>query len=479
MANTSIVTYNINKINYYQFSLTNILDQIRKIDKIHIEFLSGNWDANIKYRSSFDRSLQELQPKYYQERGKWVDFVFTTKYFNSDIISLLVFSTESLAYDKMRLILLLFWRDIISKLSTNTNFKLQLKINFSLSIEDSNNNTVTNSKYKGTPIIRSIGSVNLYNTQNFYEALTYFEYYLYEQTDNYITFPAEDVILTYNICHEDSVINNIDISKKIFNSFLKTQTKNNMKNNKINLNLALKNLPLTTHLSKWGDMKVIEGHYPYQIKFKETKLIINATSNLYNYIVSVKGVFVDNKKTIIHRVKVTDKAFKTVFFNFIDINYNLITPDSFVRIYGNTQEVYHQGVRVLAQKRKKVKYFTTVKKNKSLTENFITMDLETKNINGNLTPYCVSIYDGKKAYSFYITDYNSSSEMLKASVKFILKRKYNKHRVYLHNFSYFDGIFLMKEIISITGSNNVKPVIRDGRIINLKVEFGFTVNPKK
>ena len=39
--------------------------------------------------------------------------------------------------------------------------------------------------------------------------------------------------------------------------------------------------------------------------------------------------------------------------------------------------------------------------------------------------------------------------------------------------SYFDGIFLLKEIIPITGSNNVKPVIRDGRIINLKVEFGL------
>lgn len=75
------------------------------------------------------------------------------------------------------------------------------------------------------------------------------------------------------------------------------------------------------------------------------------------------------------------------------------------------------------------------------------MDLETKNINEKLVPYCVSIFDGKRAYSFYITDYNSSETMLKTSIKFILRRKYNKHRVYLHNFSYFDGIFLMREII--------------------------------
>ena len=99
------------------------------------------------------------------------------------------------------------------------------------------------------------------------------------------------------------------------------------------------------------------------------------------------------------------------------------------------------------------------------------MDLETKDINGKLTPYCVSIFDGKLSKSFYITDYKSYVEMLRDSVLYILKRKYNKNRVYLHNFSHFDGIFLMKEIISITGSDQVKPVIRDNRIINLRVEF--------
>ena len=52
----------------------------------------------------------------------------------------------------------------------------------------------------------------------------------------------------------------------------------------------------------------------------------------------------------------------------------------------------------------------------------MTMDLETKNINGILIPYCVSIFDGNKAYSFYITEYASSDEMLKASILFILKR---------------------------------------------------------
>jgi hypothetical protein len=99
------------------------------------------------------------------------------------------------------------------------------------------------------------------------------------------------------------------------------------------------------------------------------------------------------------------------------------------------------------------------------------MDLETKEINGTLVPYCVSIFDGDQAYSFYVTDYKSSDEMLKASLQFILKRKYNEYKVYLHNFSYFDGIFLMKIISDLVSSNSIKPVIRDNRIINLRVEF--------
>ena len=467
MANTNIIKYNNSQTDYYQFSLDRILHQIRNLNKINNEFLSGNWDTNIKYRSSFYRNLQELQSKYYQERGKWVDFIFNTEHLsldNTNINSLLIFSTESLYQRRMRLILLLFWRDIIRKLNINTNFKLQLKIKFSVSIGESN------LKHKGTPTIRSIGSVNIHNKQNFYEALSYFEYHLSQHVDEYLTFPVTDVILTYNICLEDSILNKIDLTKRNFNLLVKIDTKNNMKKNKETLKISENFLPLTTDLSKWGTLKIIEGYYPYQIRFKETNLTIETSSNLFNYVVTIKGIFTEGKKVIIHNVKVTDKTFKVIFMSFIDIKTEF-SPDFFVRIINNSQYVYKDGIKVLSQKRKKAKYFTSIPKCKRFTYNFITMDLETKAINGNLTPYCVSIYDGKRAYSFYITDYNSSDDLLKASVKFILKRKFNKHRVYLHNFSYFDGIFLMKIISSTLSSNFIKPIIRDGRIINLKVEF--------
>jgi len=163
----------------------------------------------------------------------------------------------------------------------------------------------------------------------------------------------------------------------------------------------------------------------------------------------------------------------------MDIINDITRPKSFVRIIRNTQYVYENSERVLSLKRKKVKYFTQVPICKSLTKSFITMDLETKDINGTLVPYCVSIFDGKEANSFYITDYKSSDDMLEASIRSVLKRKYTKHRIYLHNFSYFDGIFLMKIISNVVDCKNIIPVIRDGRIINLRVGFNPTVKLTK
>ena len=52
-------------------------------------------------------------------------------------------------------------------------------------------------------------------------------------------------------------------------------------------------------------------------------------------------------------------------------------------------------------------------------------------------------------------------------------KKYADYVVYLHNFSYFDSIFLIR----IISSMNVitKPIIRDNRIIDFKVGFDKTI----
>jgi hypothetical protein len=105
------------------------------------------------------------------------------------------------------------------------------------------------------------------------------------------------------------------------------------------------------------------------------------------------------------------------------------------------------------------------------------MDLETRNINGILEPICLCLFDGENKTSFFINDYSNSDEIMKAGIRFIMKRKYYGARVYLHNFGKFDGVFLLK-ILSELGIGLIKPIINDNKIIQIPFNF-ITDNSKK
>ena len=95
----------------------------------------------------------------------------------------------------------------------------------------------------------------------------------------------------------------------------------------------------------------------------------------------------------------------------------------------------------------------------------ITLDLETKNIQGVLEPVCINLYDGKKSKSFYIEDYNSVLEMVKDVFNYLKYRKYNYQRIYVHNLSYFDGVFLLKLL------SNIKVYYSDSQSRSLPIQF--------
>jgi guanylate kinase len=96
-----------------------------------------------------------------------------------------------------------------------------------------------------------------------------------------------------------------------------------------------------------------------------------------------------------------------------------------------------------------------------------------------MIPYCICLYDGSNYKVFYITDYENlnlttkeqSEKMLKDSINFLLKPEYSGYIIYAHNFSYFDGIFLMKIFTEIDCI--VKPIIRDGKFIETKIYFDW------
>lgn len=98
------------------------------------------------------------------------------------------------------------------------------------------------------------------------------------------------------------------------------------------------------------------------------------------------------------------------------------------------------------------------------------MDLETRiDKDQNFIPYCISMYDGREFKSHYLSDFTNSKEMLTVAINNLKQRKYDGYRVYFHNFSYFDGIFLLNIIIE--NFINVKPMIRDHKLIDIQAKW--------
>ena len=455
-----------NKIfNSKSITLQYYLYCIRKIEINNLEIIKGYWDSKVKYRRSYGKIFVEYSSSFYIDRDVWNDFILLLEGENYSDYYFNPLSLDTTLY--LRTLLKLFWRDIANNLKNSTTFKIQLRVQLK--------QEYTSNKF--TIILRSLSKVQIIKKSDFTDLFKTLMNGLYLLTDEYEEFKISSVILFYSICPEDSILKKtilvLNENKLQWNNTKKIINKNNLK-------IKHKNLPTTTNLLDWGALSVVVGDYPYKNN-KINKIFVKAklyntkenSIEILNYFkVWAKKVYFEGKIIVIQKTSVVDSTYKNNYFTFIDIIQDPSKPNSFVRIYDNNQFIFENGKIVYSQKRKKVSYFKTLKKNNFLTDNFITLDLETKTINGVLEPYCASIFDGKKAYSFYITDYDRSSDLLmKAALSFILKRNYNKHKIYIHNFSHFDGIFLLKIISEFADASNIKPIIRDNRIISLKVKF--------
>ena len=63
-------------------------------------------------------------------------------------------------------------------------------------------------------------------------------------------------------------------------------------------------------------------------------------------------------------------------------------------------------------------------------------------------PICISTFfvDGNedKSENYYLNRFTSPENMLKTAIESLLRPKFNDYKVYLHNFSNFDVIFMIK-----------------------------------
>jgi hypothetical protein len=216
-------------------------------------------------------------------------------------------------------------------------------------------------------------------------------------------------------------------------------------------------LPITMDLTLWGKIN-------YET---DTFVIVEALNSKAKYYINIFE----------HHLEVDYMLGDKKLFSFKDIKEkNESNLNTFKRYLKNDIYYFENSILILHKSKKKSRFLSPLKKVKFMNTHIITMDLETRTIDGCMWPFCVSIYDGKKPISFYLSKYTDVSSMMKASVEYLMKEKYNKHKVYLHNFSYFDSIFLLDTLINL--SDKVKPTMRDGRIIDFQFKYkkNYTLN---
>lgn len=193
------------------------------------------------------------------------------------------------------------------------------------------------------------------------------------------------------------------------------------------------NLPTTMDLSLWGETLT-----------KTDKIsIIKKINTNFLYIISTKGK--------LNEVKILKKGNKIL--EFTDLMTNTNNNSTFIRTLKNKKFYFDNSKLVLKTEEKINKFIKQIKADKDIKFNVITLDIETRIINGSMEAVCLSFYDGKKVFSFFVTDYRNSLEMLSVSISSLLINSYKDHTIYVHNFSEFDSVFLMKLLAKIKNTN--------------------------
>ena len=209
------------------------------------------------------------------------------------------------------------------------------------------------------------------------------------------------------------------------------------------------NLESTSDYTKWG--KVLSDS-------PTLALVLKHKSNLIYHIEKLDGV---------NKVEIKKDHVKILEYQDSDI----INHDTFIRSVGTRVLHYVDGII----KFKTIKRQTTFMQKRSADKvfnknNIFTMDIETRTINGEMVPFCVCIYDGKKIKSFYLTDYLDSKTMIIHAISYLIKSSNHLAKIYLHNLSNFDGMFLMSILTSIP-KIKLDPIMKDGIIYNLKLQW--------
>ena len=209
------------------------------------------------------------------------------------------------------------------------------------------------------------------------------------------------------------------------------------------------NLPNTTNISEWGGSIMLNDKC-INIVFEDNLSILVKIS--------------DDQKSYTADLKVN----KTVLFTFDD-KFGA-KPDTFTRVVdGKKFYRFENGKVVFKEIPSKPQFLKPLKPDKPSIPKIITMDIEAFNDHdGTFVPFACGFFDGKNTQSFYLTDFESSDDMLLALIKSVMIPKYTGFKVYFHNFSRFDGVFLVKLLAKL---GKLSILYRSGNFLKITLKY--------
>jgi hypothetical protein len=375
----------------------------------------------------------------------------------------------------LRIELTLFWNYLFNNYDQNSVFAIIFKIRF----KDN--------------LIKSVSTTQLVNKTGFNKVLEIFsKVFFVDALANYISETEEVLVQTSfpygQIIFEYKFLKNVKSTKYEHYNILKAdeiiaEKSKKFKSNLDDLNFHnYKNFKIPTHmdLTLWPNIRFSENY-----------------NNAYSYVKITNENNEDYSLDFIININefdyfITVKRKDTILFTVEDYMKNHQDLSEFKRIIKDNEDEthlhYENNVVKLYTKKIKTKFIDTIskdlyKKIKMLTLDFETRDVPTSHsekdakIIAKKVPIAVSVFDGKNCYSCIFQNVDRwQDELYLFFKKNFLKRKYDYYKIYIHNASYFDNIFLTD---TLTKLGDVKILLRENKFLKITLKFATNINSSR
>jgi len=350
------------------------------------------------------------------------------------IIEILIKDTDLLNFKQMIIVLVYkFWNEVVINYNSDQFFMVQLHV------------YIDNVGY------RTISYVQTINNKDLKLLIKKFLNFWYLKLSNYQLKDILKLSISYRILPLDG---NITQSKL-------NEHKNIMSEKIKSFKIGNFDLPSTLDFTKWGDTTFYDDFTKAIVYKLNSDIIYDITINSDHTLIDLK---INNNIVL---------TFKDVMIDNNDLsNFKRITKDH-EYIFDNSKIVFKKITR-------KVNFIKPIKPSINLNTNYLVMDFETRTIkidsanekvDREMEVFCFSIYDGNYTRYYYLTQFNNSKEMVIEGLLSILKRKYKGYRIFFHNFSNFDLVFLINILVELCGIDNIKPTINNDEYIQIKITY--------